>query len=76
MNPDLDERCYDILRILREAPNHPEVKYNSQYFENRLAVSNITILRAIRKLKDMDLIEDKQINGSYVIKKEMILHLK
>jgi len=71
MNPELDERCYEILRILREAPNHPAVKYNSIYFENHFQVSNVTILRAIRTLKDMDLIEEKQQNGSYVIKKEV-----
>lgn len=33
LHPELDERCYEILRILREAPQHPEVKYNSIYFE-------------------------------------------
>lgn len=67
----LDERCYEILRILRDAPNHPEIKYNSKYFENYFKTSNITILRAIRTLKDMDLIEEKQIHGSYAIKKEV-----
>ena len=34
LTPKLDERCYEILRILRDAPNHPEIKYNSKYFEN------------------------------------------
>lgn len=71
MNPKLDERCYEILRILREASQHPEVKYNSVYFENYFDVANITILRAMDKLKAMDLIEKKQVHGSYVIKKEV-----
>lgn len=71
LNPNLDERCYEILRILREAPQHPEVKYNSIYFQKHFDVANITILRAIEKLKRLDLIEDKQVNGSYVIKNEV-----
>ena len=29
----LDERCYEILRILHDAPNHPEIKFNSKYFQ-------------------------------------------
>lgn len=71
LNPELDERCYEILRILRDAPNHPDVKYNSKYFENHFKVANITILRAIKTLKDMDLLEERQVHGSYVIKKEV-----
>lgn len=71
LNPELDERCYEILRILREAPEHPDVKYNSIYFQNHFQVANITILRAIEKLKEMDLIEQKQVHGSYVIKKDV-----
>ena len=71
LNPELDERCYEILRILRAAPNHPDVKYNSKYFENHFKVANITILRAIKTLKDMDLLEERQVHGSYVIKKEV-----
>ena len=71
LNPELDERCYEILRILRDAPNHPAVKYNSKYFEHHFKVANITILRAIKTLKDMDLLEEKQVHGSYVIKKEV-----
>lgn len=67
----LDKRGYEILRILRDAPNHPEVKYNSKYFEEYFRTSNITILRAVKKLKDMDLLEEKQVNGSYVIKKDV-----
>lgn len=71
MELKLDERCYEILRILRDAPNHPEVKYNSKFFEKHFHVANITILRAISLLKEMDLIEEKQVHGSYVIKKEV-----
>lgn len=71
MNPVLDERCYEILRVLREADLHPDTKFNSKYFEKLFDTSNITILRAIKKLKDMDLIEDTQVNGSYVIKKNV-----
>ena len=57
-----------ILRILREeAPDNPSVKYNSEYFEKRFDVSNITILRAIKKLKANNLIKDKQVHGSYAI---------
>ena len=69
-NPSLDERCYEILLTLRGAEAHPEVKYNSHYFERRFGVSNITVLRAIKKLKDLDLIEERQVKGSYAIKKE------
>ena len=69
--PKLDERCYEMLRILRDAPNHPEIKYNSKYFENHFHTSNVTILRAAKTLKDMDLLEKKQIHGSYVIKKSV-----
>lgn len=71
MELKLDERCYEILRILRDAPNHPEVKYNSKFFEKHFHVANITILRAISLLKEMDLIEEKQVHGSYVIKKDV-----
>ena len=69
ISPDLDQRSYEILLILREAESHPDVKYNSKYFEKHFGVSNITVLRAIRKLKDLDLIEEKQLKGSYAIKK-------
>lgn len=71
MELKLDDRCYEILRILRDAPNHPEIKYNSKFFEEHFHVANITILRAISTLKEMDLIENKQVHGSYVIKKEV-----
>lgn len=67
----LDERCYEILRILQDAPNHPEIKFNSKYFQQYFKVANITILRSIATLKEMHLIENKQVNGSYVIKKDV-----
>lgn len=67
----LDERCYEILRILQDAPNHPEIKFNSKYFQQYFKVANITILRSIATLKEMNLIENKQVNGSYVIKKDV-----
>ena len=69
LSPKLDERCYEMLRILRDAPEHPDIKYNSKYFENHFKTSNITILRAVKTLKEMDLLEEKQVNGSYAIKK-------
>ena len=69
LSPKLDERCYEMLRILRDAPNHPDIKYNSKFFEKHFETSNITILRAVKTLKDMDILEDKQVNGSYAIKK-------
>lgn len=56
----LSERCYEILRILREAPQHPEIKYNSKYFEELFHTSNVTILRDIKLLKDNDLIEENR----------------
>lgn len=71
LNPVLNERCYEILQILRDAPQHLEIKYNSKYFETHFHTSNITILRDIKTLKDMDLIEERQVHGSYVIKKQV-----
>lgn len=71
INPGLDNRSYEILRILSEAESHPDVKYNSKYFEKHFGVSNITVLRAIRKLKDLDLIEERQVKGSYAIKEKI-----
>ena len=52
VDPKLDARCYEILQILRDAPKHPEIKYNSKFFEKYFNTSNITILRAIKKLKE------------------------
>jgi predicted DNA-binding transcriptional regulator YafY len=65
----LNERCIEILQILRGAPEHPETKYNSIYFENHFKVSNITILRDIKTLKDLDLIETK--HQQYCIKPDV-----
>lgn len=68
-NPDLDEYALRILSILRNVDEASEVKYNSIYFEKLFDVSNITILRSIKKLKKRNLIQEKQIHGSYVINK-------
>ena len=68
-NPDLDEYALRILSILRNVDEASEVKYNSIYFEKLFDVSNITILRSIKKLKKRNLIQEKQIDGSYVINK-------
>ena len=54
-NPDLDEYALRILSILRNVDEASEVKYNSIYFEKLFDVSN--------------LIQEKQIHGSYVINK-------
>ena len=65
----LSKRGSEILNILRDAPNHPEVKYNAIYFQNHFHTTRITVYRDMKKLKDMDLIEEKQKGGSYRIKK-------
>lgn len=71
IKPDVDKYGAKILRILREeAPAHPEIKYNSNYFEQRFNVANITILRAVQKLKKNNLLQKKQQHGSYVINEE------
>lgn len=70
-HPPVDKYGAKILRILREeAADNPGIKYNSEYFEKRFDVSNITILRAIKKLKDNNLIKDKQVHGSYAIEEQ------
>ena len=33
LSVELDERCYEILRILRDAPSHPDIKYNSKCYK-------------------------------------------
>ena len=63
-----DDRCYEILRILREAPEHSDVKYNSKFFANHFKISEPTIFRAIQNLRKIGVLEDKQVNGSYAIK--------
>lgn len=66
--PEIDKYGAKILRILREeAPTNPNVKYNSEYFEKKFDVSNITILRSVKKLKLHNLIKDRQVHGSYAI---------
>ena len=71
LSPSIDKYGTKILRILREeAPEHPEVKYNSIYFEKKFEVSNITILRSISKLKKNHLIKENQVHGSYVIEED------
>ena len=55
-----------MLQILREAPEHPAVKYNSKYFENLFKVANITVLRIAQDLRDLNLIETK--HQQYVLK--------
>lgn len=64
---ELNERCIEMLLILREAPEHPDIKYNSKYFEKYFHKSNITILRDARILKDHELIESK--HHQYILKK-------
>lgn len=71
LNPKLAERDYDMLRILRTPPTAPTIKYNAKYFEKLFDVSEVTIYRMVKKLKDMDLLEEKQIGGSYAIKKKV-----
>lgn len=63
----LDERSYEMLRILRDSPKHPEVKYNSKYFARHFKVSEPTIFRLVQTLRDNDILEKKQIDGSYAI---------
>lgn len=70
-HPQIDKYGAKILRILREeASDNPNIKYNSMYFEKRFDVSNITILRSIKKLKANNLIKEKQVHGSYAIEEK------
>lgn len=59
-------RHIEMLQILREAPEHPDVKYNSIYFQNHFKVSNVTILRIAKDLRELKLIETK--HQQYVLK--------
>ena len=63
----LDERSYTILRTLRDASEHPEVKYNSKYFAKLFKVSEPTIFRIIQDLREKGILEEKLSHGSYVI---------
>ena len=62
----LTNRHIEMLQILRDAPEHPTVKYNSKYFENYFHVANITVLRIATDLRDLNLIETK--HQQYVLK--------
>ena len=63
----IDDRCYEILQILRDVPETSEVKYNSKYFAKHFKTSEPTIFRLIDKLRGMNLLKEKQVNGSYAI---------
>lgn len=63
----LNERGYQILRILRDAPEHPEVKYNVEYFARLFGVSEPTIYRLLKNMKEHGILEEKMSHGSYVI---------
>ena len=62
----MTNRHIEMLQILREAPEHPAVKYNSKYFEQQFGVANITVLRLAQDLRDLNLIETK--HQQYVLK--------
>ena len=63
----IDDRCYEILRILRESNEYSEIKYNSKYFAKHFKTSEPTIFRLVDKLRGMNLLKEKQVNGSYAI---------
>ena len=63
----LDERSYTILRTLRDASKHSDIKYNSKYFAKLFKVSEPTIFRIIQGLREKGILEEKLVNGSYVI---------
>ena len=63
----IDDRCYEILQILRDASETSEVKYNSKYFAKHFKTSEPTIFRLIDKLRGMNLLKEKLVNGSYAI---------
>ena len=63
----IDDRCYEILQILRDASETSELKYNSKYFAKHFKTSEPTIFRLIDKLRGMNLLKEKLVNGSYAI---------
>ncbi len=65
----LDDRCYEILQILREVPDPAasQVKFNAGYFAKHFKTSEPTIFRLIEKMRGMNLLKDKLVNGSYAI---------
>lgn len=68
MTFELDDRACEMLMILRDAPKHPEVKYNSSYFAKHFKTSEPTIYRLVQDLRENDILEEKQVHGSYAIK--------
>ena len=51
----LNERSYTILRTLRDAPEHPEVKYNNDYFAKLFKISKPSVFRLIKDLREKEL---------------------
>ena len=66
----LDDRCYEILKILREVNENSVAQYNAEYFARYFRISESHAFRLIKKLKDLELIKKKLVNGSYVINPE------
>ena len=64
---ELDDRCYEILRILRDVTENSQVQYNAKYFAKHFGLSESHVFRLIEKLRAQKLIKQKQVNGSYVI---------
>lgn len=64
---ELDERCYEILQILRDVKEDSQVKYNSKYFAKHFKLSEPTIFRLIEKMRKQHLLKEKQVNGNYAI---------
>lgn len=71
LNPELTDRDYDMLRILRTPPTDPSIKYDVKFFTDYFDVSEPTLFRMVNKLRAMDLLEDKLIDGNYAIKKSV-----
>ncbi len=68
-HPPVDKYGIRILIILKEEAHlHPEIKYNAEYFAKQFDVAAITVRRSIRKLKQNNLIEERPVDGTYVIK--------
>ncbi len=64
---ELDERCREILLILRDVSENSEVQYNSKYFAKHFRISESHVFRSIHKLRKNHFIKDNLVNGSYVI---------
>ena len=52
---------------MRESNEYSEIKYNSKYFAKHFKTSEPTIFRLVDKLRGMNLLKEKQVNGSYAI---------